>query len=73
MPGSAAWLGPEHGWVDLDPTNGVVVREEHLVVGWGRDYGDVSPVSGVVLGGGRHSLAIAVDLEPVEAPAAPGG
>ncbi len=64
------WLGPEHGWVDLDPTNGVVVREEHLVVGWGRDYADVSPVSGVVLGGGDHSLAIAVDLDPVALEAA---
>jgi transglutaminase-like putative cysteine protease len=61
------WLGPEHGWVDLDPTNGVVVQQEHLVVGWGRDYGDVSPVSGVVLGGGDHDLSIAVDLEPIEA------
>lgn len=63
------WLGPEHGWVDLDPTNGVVVQQEHLVVGWGRDYGDVSPVSGVVLGGGDHDLSIAVDLEPIEAAA----
>lgn len=64
------WLGAQHGWVDLDPTNGTVVRDEHLVVGWGRDYGDVSPVSGVVLGGGAHSLAIAVDLEPVAVEAA---
>ncbi|MDB5372046.1 MAG: transglutaminase domain protein [Belnapia sp.] len=65
-----AWLGPEHGWVGVDPTNGVVVRDEHLVVGWGRDYADVSPVSGVVLGGGDHRLTIAVDLEPIEATAA---
>ncbi|MDN3568185.1 transglutaminase family protein [Paeniroseomonas aquatica] len=68
-----AWLGPAHGWVDLDPTNGVVVREEHLVVGWGRDYADVSPVSGVVLGGGAHRLSIAVDLEPLEATAGASG
>ena len=64
------WLGPEHGWIGLDPTNDAVVREEHLVVGWGRDYGDVSPVSGIVLGGGAHRLSIAVDLEPVAAPVA---
>ncbi len=64
------WLGPQHGWVDLDPTNGTMVRDEHLVVGWGRDYGDVSPVNGVVLGGGEHSLGIAVDLEPVAVEAA---
>ena len=68
-----AWMGPEHGWVDLDPTNGVVVRDEHLVVGWGRDYADVSPVSGVVLGGGAHRLSIAVDLEPLEAAAGAAG
>ncbi|MFT8242455.1 transglutaminase family protein [Roseomonas sp. BN140053] len=61
-----AWLGPEHGWVDLDPTNDLVVREEHVVLGWGRDFGDVSPLRGVILGGGRHSLDVAVDLEPVE-------
>lgn len=63
------WLGPDHGWVDLDPTNGVVVQEEHVVLGWGRDFGDISPLRGVVLGGGAHGLAIAVDLEPVEQPA----
>jgi transglutaminase-like putative cysteine protease len=59
-----AWLGPEHGWVDLDPTNGIVVRDEHVLLGWGRDYGDVSPVQGVILGGGAHHLTVAVDLEP---------
>jgi transglutaminase-like putative cysteine protease len=62
-----AWLGPEHGWVDLDPTNGIVVHEEHVLLGWGRDYGDVSPVQGVILGGGAHHLKVAVDLEPDEA------
>lgn len=60
------WLGPEHGWVDLDPTNDVVVREEHVVLGWGRDFGDVSPLRGVILGGGAHSLTVGVDLEPLE-------
>jgi len=59
-----AWLGPEHGWVDLDPTNGIVVHEEHVLLGWGRDYGDVSPVQGIILGGGAHHLKVAVDLEP---------
>jgi transglutaminase-like putative cysteine protease len=61
-----AWLGPEHGWVDLDPTNGIVVHNEHVLLGWGRDYGDVSPVQGVILGGGAHHLKVAVDLEPDE-------
>ena len=45
---------PAHGWVDLDPTNDVVPGREHVTVGWGRDYGDVSPVSGVMFGGGEH-------------------
>ena len=58
------WLGPGLGWVDLDPTNACLVRDEHVIVGWGRDYGDVSPVRGIVLGGGAHALSIAVDLEP---------
>lgn len=60
----SAWLGPEHGWVDLDPTNDVVVADEHVWLGWGRDYGDVSPIRGVLLGGGRHSLRVSVDIEP---------
>ena len=57
------WLGPEHGWVGLDPTNDLVVQNEHVVLAWGRDYGDISPVRGVILGGGRHSVAVGVDLE----------
>lgn len=59
------WLGAEHGWIDLDPTNNLVVSDEHLVLAWGRDFGDVSPVRGVILGGGSHSLEVSVTLEPV--------
>lgn len=59
-----AWLGPAHGWIDLDPTNDLVVQDEHVVLGWGRDYADVSPVRGIILGGGDHSLKVTVDLEP---------
>jgi transglutaminase-like putative cysteine protease len=59
------WLGHEHGWVDLDPTNDLVVHDEHVVLGWGRDYGDISPVRGIILGGGRHTLSVGVDLEAV--------
>lgn len=58
------WLGPEHGWVDLDPTNDLVVGDEHLLLGWGRDYADVSPVRGILLGGGRQALEVSVDLVP---------
>jgi transglutaminase-like putative cysteine protease len=61
-----AWLGPDHGWVDLDPTNDIVVEEEHVVLGWGRDYADVSPLRGVLLGGGAHALTVSVDLDPMQ-------
>ncbi len=60
------WLGPDHGWIDLDPTNNLVVGGEHVWLGWGRDYADVSPVHGVLLGGGRHTLSVSVDIEPQE-------
>jgi transglutaminase-like putative cysteine protease len=59
-----AWLGPEHGWVDVDPTNDLIVQNEHVVLGWGRDYGDVSPVRGILLGGRRHTVSVSVDLMP---------
>jgi transglutaminase-like putative cysteine protease len=60
-----AWLGPGQGWVDLDPTNDLVVRDEHVVLAWGRDYGDISPVRGMILGGGHHTVSVGVDLDPV--------
>ncbi len=60
-----AWLGPAHGWVDLDPTNDLVVHDEHVVLAWGRDYGDISPVRGIILGGGSHAVTVGVDLAPV--------
>ena len=62
---SHAWVSvwvPEAGWVDLDPTNGVVPSGEHITVAVGRDFADVSPVSGVLLGGGRQRLEVAVDV-----------
>ncbi len=59
-----AWMGRDHGWVDLDPTNDLVVHDEHVVLAWGRDFSDISPVRGIILGGGKHKLKVAVDLEP---------
>ncbi len=62
---SHAWLSvyvPGFGYVDLDPTNGTIPRDEHVTVAWGRDFGDVSPVRGVILGGGEHSLSVSVDV-----------
>jgi transglutaminase-like putative cysteine protease len=58
------WLGPALGWIDIDPTNNLIVSDEHVVLAWGRDYRDISPVRGIILGGGKHSLSVGVDLEP---------
>jgi transglutaminase-like putative cysteine protease len=60
----SCWLGPDWGWIDLDPTNELIVDQEHICLGWGRDYADVSPVHGVLLGGGAHTVAVSVDMEP---------
>lgn len=62
---SHAWISvwaPETGWVDFDPTNGLVVGEEHISVAYGRDFQDVSPVTGVLLGGGAHVIDVEVDV-----------
>lgn len=62
---SHAWLSafiPGWGWLDLDPTNNTTAGEDHVVVAWGRDYDDVSPIKGVVLGGGEHVVHVAVDV-----------
>ena len=59
----AAWT-PEAGWVSFDPTNRLIPREEHIAFAFGREYGDISPVGGVLLGGGGHVVEVAVDVEP---------
>jgi transglutaminase-like putative cysteine protease len=64
---SHAWLAlfsPGTGWFDLDPTNDLVPGEGHVTVGWGRDYGDVAPINGIVNGGGEHLIEVAVDVIP---------
>jgi transglutaminase-like putative cysteine protease len=72
---SHAWFSvwaPPFGWVDLDPTNNLVVGESHVTASWGRDYADVAPVSGIILGGHDHVVEVGVDVIPVEdAPIAP--
>lgn len=65
---SHAWISvwaPETGWVDFDPTNGIMPRDEHITIAYGRDYDDVSPISGILLGGSEHSVAVGVDVVPV--------
>jgi transglutaminase-like putative cysteine protease len=61
----AAWV-PHIGWVDVDPTNNVLPSDEHISLAWGRDYGDVSPTNGVIVGGGAHTVAVAVEVAQIE-------
>ncbi|MEP6883887.1 MAG: transglutaminase family protein [Gammaproteobacteria bacterium] len=63
---SHAWISaycPPFGWIDLDPTNDVRVATDHIVIAWGRDFGDVSPLRGVIIGGGRHRLSVRVSVQ----------
>jgi transglutaminase-like putative cysteine protease len=54
------------GWVDVDPTNNLQASDQHVTVAWGRDYSDVSPVRGVILGSGEHTVTVAVDVKPLD-------
>lgn len=65
---SHAWVAvwcPPFGWVELDPTNGSFVGTDHIALAWGRDFADVSPLRGVILGGAAHELAVRVNVAPV--------
>ncbi len=58
---------PSVGWIDLDPVNNLVPGEHHVTVAYGRDYGDVTPVRGVLVGGGRQrAVRVSVDVAPLE-------
>ena len=62
---SHAWVSVFAGdsrWVDFDPTNNVIPGVEHITFAWGRDYGDVSPINGFIVGGGTHQVSVAVDV-----------
>jgi transglutaminase-like putative cysteine protease len=64
---SHAWVSvycPPLGWVDFDPTNNCMVGEDHVTLAWGRDFGDVSPLRGMIVGGGKHKLAVDVRVQP---------
>ncbi|MCH8497226.1 MAG: transglutaminase family protein [Marinobacter sp.] len=64
-----AWVGvflPGFGWLEFDPTNGICPDQAHITLGWGRDFGDITPLRGVLLGGGEHKLDIAVTVVPEE-------
>ena len=64
---SHAWVSvfcPQLGWIDFDPTNSCLVQSEHITLGWGRDFSDVTPLRGVVLGGGAQELDVSVTVFP---------
>ena len=66
---SHAWVGvycPLTGWVDMDPTNDCLVDDEHVTLAWGRDFSDVTPMRGVILGGGEQKLAVRVTVSPLD-------
>lgn len=65
---SHAWVAlycPQTGWVDVDPTNRCLVQHEHITLGWGRDFSDVTPMRGIVLGGGAQQLEVQVTVTPL--------
>jgi transglutaminase-like putative cysteine protease len=65
---SHAWVSvffPDTGWLDFDPTNNVMPSESHITLAWGRDYGDVTPVKGVTLGGRGQTVEVEVYVKPV--------
>jgi transglutaminase-like putative cysteine protease len=67
---SHAWVAvyaPPFGWLELDPTNDTMVGTDHIAVAWGRDFGDVSPLRGIILGGGSHRLSVDVRVERLDA------
>jgi transglutaminase-like putative cysteine protease len=62
---SHAWIQvyyPGIGWFDFDPTNNLRPSDQHIIIGWGRDYDDVSPVKGVILGGENHTITVGVSV-----------
>jgi transglutaminase-like putative cysteine protease len=63
-------VSPNPVWLDVDPTNDCEPSGDHITLAWGRDYSDVSPLRGLILGGGSHTLKVGVDVEPIDQPTA---
>ncbi|MBI1389378.1 MAG: transglutaminase family protein [bacterium] len=66
---SHAWVSvyvPGAGWIDVDPTNNAVVSTDHIVAAWGRDFDEISPIKGIILGGGTQTISVAVDVIPAD-------
>ena len=66
---SHAWVSvycPPLGWIDFDPTNNCTLGTDHITIAWGRDFSDVSPLRGVLIGSGEHQLTVAVTVRPID-------
>jgi transglutaminase-like putative cysteine protease len=61
----ALWCGPDDGWIGFDPTNNIIENDDHVVLGWGRDYGDVAPLGGILQGTREQEVDVAVDVIPI--------
>ncbi len=61
---ASIYCGERAGWIDIDPTNNCIVDDAHVTLGWGRDFADVTPMRGVILGGGTQQLAVRVTVTP---------
>ena len=57
---------PPLGWIDFDPTNNCTLGTDHITIAWGRDFSDVSPLRGVLIGSGEHQLTVAVTVRPID-------
>ncbi|MBO9566951.1 MAG: transglutaminase family protein [Niastella sp.] len=65
---SHAWFSvyiPHLGWVDFDPTNNIMPGDQHITIGWGRDYADIAPMRGILLSSGTHTLSVSVDVSRI--------
>lgn len=66
---SHAWFSvfiPQSGWIDFDPTNNLITSDQHITIGWGRDYSDLPPLKGVILSTGHHQLDVSVDVRRLD-------
>lgn len=60
------WCGPQRGWEGVDPTNGIWMAGDHVVIAIGRDYSEIAPIDGVFLGSGAQTMTVAVDVAPAD-------
>ena len=60
------WCGPARGWIGFDPTNGIWMAGDHIVMAVGRDYSEIAPIDGIVLGSGAQTMTVGVDVAPLE-------